>query len=271
MTDTDPSLIFTQRDAIAVIELNRPEKKNAIGLECLKLLDSYFERLSSESTVRALVITGRTHGVFSAGIDVHPEDPFIADMLAAIQNNDRKSLTTGFAFLQGVLTRLARLPFPTIAAINGLCYSGGLELALACDIRVASQDAVFCFQETRLGLIPDLGGTVRLQRLIGPGRAKELIFSSRKFSPQEAMTLGLVNHVFPKENFDMHLDRFIENLKKNSPAALKVVKEIIDSTHGLDETNALEIERIKAVDNLLSGQCIEGIAAFLEKRKPCWP
>jgi enoyl-CoA hydratase/carnithine racemase len=169
-----------------------------------------------------------------------------------------------------VLSKLAHLPFPTIAAINGLCYSGAVELAAACDIRVAREGAVICLQETRLGLIPDLGGTVRLAGLIGPGRAKDLIFTAREILPDEAKELGLINHIFPKENFKSQVIEYVKRITANSPSALRAVKEIINATAAMDEDEALKFEREKAAENALSEQCLEGIGAFLENREPRW-
>ena len=271
MTKNNAPLIYRKEKEIVFIEINRPEKKNAINFESWKSFDSYFDDLISSQGIRALVITGHPADIFSAGVDVTPTDTFISDMLQALQNQDNKKLVEGFAYIQSVLTKLARLTFPTIAAINGICYSGAAELALACDLRVAREDVVICFQETRLGLIPDLGGTVRLAKLVGPGRAKDLIFSGRKIDAKEAKQLGLVNHVFPKENFRSRVTEYVENITANAPMALRVVKEIIDSTISMDEDQALAFEREKAASNVLSGQCIEGITAFLEKRSPKWP
>ena len=271
MTENGAPLIYRKEKEIVFIEINRPEKKNAINFESWKSFDSHFDDLRSTERIRALVITGHPADIFSAGVDVTPSDKFIADMLQALQNQDNKKLVEGFAYIQSVLTKLARLTFPTIAAINGICYSGAAELALACDLRVAREDVVICFQEARLGLIPDLGGTVRLAKLVGPGRAKDLIFSGRKIDAKEAKQLGLVNHVFPKENFRSRVTEYVENITSNAPMALRVVKEIIDSTISMDEDQALAFEREKAASNVLSGQCIEGITAFLEKRSPKWP
>jgi enoyl-CoA hydratase len=271
MTKNNAPLIYRKEKEIVFIEINRPEKKNAINFDCWKSFDSYFDDLKSSQGIRALVITGHPADIFSAGVDVTPSDKFISDMFQALQNQDEKRLVEGFAYIQSVLTKLARLTFPTIAAINGICYSGAAELALACDLRVAREDVVICFQEARLGLIPDLGGTVRLAKLVGPGRAKDLIFSGRKIDAKEAKQLGLVNHVFPKENFRSRVTEYVENITANAPMALRVVKEIIDSTISMDEDQALAFEREKAASNVLSGQCIEGITAFLEKRSPKWP
>lgn len=270
MAENDAPLIYREENEIAFIEINRPEKKNAINFECWKLFDSYFDDLQSSQGIRALVITGHPADIFSAGVDVTPSDKFIMDMFQALQNEDKEKLVDGFAHIQGILTKLARLTFPTIAAINGICYSGAAELALACDLRVAKEGAVICFQETRLGLIPDLGGTVRLAKLVGPGRAKDLIFSARKIGAEEAKQLGLVNHIFPKENFRSLVTEYVESITANGPMALQVVKEIIDSTISMDEDQALAFEREKAASNVLSGQCIKGITAFLEKRSPKW-
>ncbi len=263
-------LLYDEKDGIAFIRMNRPDMKNAINSECWHLFEEYFQTLSSQSHIRALVITGTTPGIFSAGVDVHPSDPLISRLFTALQENNRKVVLEGIAYMQGVFTMLADLPFPTIAAINGICYSGGLELSLACDIRIASHDTVLCFQETRLGLIPDLGGTVRLARLVGPGRAKELIFSARKIDPDEALTMGLLNHVFLKKDFIRQVETYVNNLMTNGPQAINSVKHIVDAAMDISEKEALIVEKEQATINIMSGQCIEGIGAFLEKRAPKW-
>jgi len=248
MRENDP-LIYHEENGIATIEINRPEKKNAIGFECWQLFDRHFSDLKSNQRIRALVITGHPTDIFSAGVDVTPSDKFIMDMFQCLQNQDKEKLIEGFAHIQSILTNLAHLAFPTIAAINGICYSGAAELALACDIRVAKEGSVICFQETRLGLIPDLGGAVRLAKLVGPGCAKDLIFSARKIIAEEAKQLGLVNHVFPKENFRSRVTEYVKSITANGPMALRVVKEIVDSTLSMDEDQALALEREKGHRN----------------------
>jgi len=263
-------LIFREEGEVAVIEINRPEKKNALNFKCWQLLDRYCDQLLDNHQIRALVITGRPDNIFSAGVDVTPTDPFIADMFQALQNRDKDKLVKGFANMQGVVSKLARLPVPTIAAINGLCYSGAVELAAACDIRVIKEGAVICLQEARLGLIPDFGGTVRLTKLVGPAAAKELILTARRILPDEAKSLGLVNHIFPEENFIFRVTEYVKSITVNAPKALEVVKEICDSTSTMEEADALKFERQRAAENILSEQCIEGISAFIEKRAPDW-
>ena len=270
MSQNNDPLIYREEGEIAFIEINRPDKKNALNFECWHLLDRYCDRLIDGNLIRALVITGYPDDIFSAGVDVTPTDPFIADMFAALQNRDKEKIVKGFADMQGVVSKLAHLPFPTVAAINGLCYSGAVELAAACDIRVIKEGAVICLQEVRLGLIPDFGGTVRLARLIGLSKAKELILTARKILPDEAKGLGLVSHIFPKENFKSCVIEYVKRITANGPKALQVVKEICDATTTMKEDEALEFERQRAAENVLSGQCIEGISAFLEKRAPKW-
>ncbi len=270
MPQTEDILIYREEDRIAFIEINRPERKNALNWECWQILDDYFDKLNTNKNVRALVITGHSEDLFSAGVDVTPTDKFIVDMFEFLRNKDKDKLVEGFAYIQGVLSKLAQLPFPTVAAINGECYSGAVELAVACDIRVAKEGAVICLQETRLGLIPDLGGTVRLAGLIGPGRAKDLIFTAREISADEAKELGLINHVFPRDNFRSHVVEYVKSITANSPGALRAVKEIINVIAAMDEDEALAFEREKAAENVLSEQCLEGIGAFLEKRPPKW-
>ena len=265
----DP-LIYRQEGEITFLEINRPDKKNALNYEFWQLLDSYCDRLIDDNQIRVLVITGRSADIFSAGVDVNPDDPFIAGMFKALQNRDKAKLVNGFADMQVVVSKLARLSIPTIAAINGLCYGGAVELAAACDIRVIKEEAVICLQEAQLGLIPDFGGTVRLTRLIGPARAKELIFTARKILPDEARELGLVSHIFPAEDFIGQVTEYVKSITANGPKALEVVKEICDTTFSMAENQALEFETERAAENILSGQCIEGISAVLEKRAPDW-
>lgn len=270
MARNSAPLIYREKEDIVFIEINRPGKKNAFNYECWQLFDRYFEKLMSKCKIRALVITGRTDDIFSAGFDVSPTDKFISDMFQALENGDKAKLVDGFAYIQTILSKLSHLPFPTVAAINGLCYGGGVELATACDIRVIREGAVMCLPETRLGLIPDIGGTVRLTKLIGPGRAKDLIFTGRQILPEEAKELGLVNHIFPKKEFQSQVIEYVKSIIANGPMALRVVKEIVDLTLTMNEVEALAFEREKAAENILSRQCIEGISAFLEKRPPKW-
>lgn len=189
-------------------------------------------------------------------------------MFHALQKKDKGLLVKNLEYIHTVLSTLETLPFPTIAAFNGDVYSGGIEFSLACDIRVAKEAIVIAFQETRLGLIPDLGGTIRLSRLLGPANAKDLIFSCRQIGPEEAKALGIVQQIFPADGFMAHVIDYASTLVSNSPRAIEAVKKIINTTYGMDLEEALEIERDEASETILSNQCIEGIGAFFEKRAP---
>ena len=270
MSPNNDPLSYHEEGEIAFLEINRPEMKNALNHACWQLFDKYCDRIIDDNKIRALVITGRPDDIFSAGVDVTPTDPFIGSMFEALQNRDKARIVKGFAEMQAVVSKLTRLPIPTVAAINGLCYGGAVELAAACDISVIKEGAVICLQEAQLGLIPDFGGTVRLTRLIGPARAKELIFTARRILPDEAKELGLVSHIFPGEDFIGHVIEYVKSITANAPKALAVVKEICDTTFTMAEKQALEFENERAAENVLSGQCIEGIGAFLEKRAPKW-
>ena len=270
MDEAPSPILFRRQNNIGIAQINRPEKMNTLNAQCWQRLDEILAESEKDASLGALVITGSGSNIFSAGADVNPEDPFIAKMFQALQNRDKDALTTNFKTVHDILERLARLSIPTIAALNGDAYSGGLELALACDIRTAKEGISMAFQESMLGLIPDLGGTVRLSRLIGPGRAKDLLFTCRKLDTPEALELGVIQHVFPGESFMDHVMEYVGSITRNSPKSLEAIKRIIRETHGAPMEKALAVERDQAAETILSGQCIEGITAFFTKRPPRW-
>ncbi|MFH1153103.1 MAG: enoyl-CoA hydratase-related protein [Pseudomonadota bacterium] len=271
MGNQTKELNFENKGCIGILEINRPGKKNAVNDLCWKQLEAILDDLEPRGVTRALIITGSGSEIFSAGVDVNPSDPLIAAMFQAIQSRESGVVEDNLARIHALLSRLSNLPVPTIAAFNGDAYSGGLELSLACDIRVARQGAFMAFQETRLGLIPDLGGTIRLSRLLGPGKAKDLIYSCRKISAHEAHAMGLIQHVFPDDDFMDHVLDYAQTLTANSPEAIAAVKTIIDTTWDMDMDQALAVERNRAARTIVTGQCIEGVGAFFENRTPVWP
>jgi enoyl-CoA hydratase/carnithine racemase len=264
-------MLYTRQGCAGILSINRPGKCNALNGRCWDQLESVLQGMEAGSDpARVLVITGSGQEFFCAGVDVNPSDPLIAAMFQALQDKDAGGLKTCLARIRSLLSRLENLSIPTVAAFNGDAFSGGLELSLACDIRLAREGAFLAFQETRLGLIPDLGGTVRLSRLLGPGRAKDLVLSCRKITAGQALAMGLVQHVFPDGNFLEHVLDHAESLAANSPAALAAVKEIVNAAGSLPLDQALELELDLAARTILSGQCIEGVGAFFEKRPPRW-
>jgi enoyl-CoA hydratase len=254
--DDEPSfehLGVSVDDGVAVITIDRPDALNALNGELLLELATAFDLLEGDLGVRALIVTGAGRS-FVAGADVTElaplDDPFAG----------RETSLGG----QDVMNTLAALPFPTIAAINGFALGGGLELALACDLRVASRGAKLGLPEVGLGLIPGYGGTQRLPRLIGHGRALDLILTGRHVPADEALQLGLVNRVVD-DALEGALALARQTLR-NAPIALGLAKEAM--VRGLDVTlpQGLEIEADLFGMAVTTSDMKEGTAAFLEKR-----
>lgn len=247
-------LTIAMEDGVAVVTIDRQAALNALNQDVLAELATAFEVAQTDVEVRALVLTGAGRA-FVAGADISElqrlSDPF-AGRDAALLGQD-------------VMNSLASLPFPTVAAINGFALGGGLELALAADMRVASSGAKLGLPEVGLGLIPGYGGTQRLPRLIGKGRALELIFTGRHVSADEALQMGLVNRVA-----DDALEAALELARmaaRNAPVSLGLAKEAV--VRGLEVTlpEGLEIEADLFGMVTTTNDMREGTAAFLEKRK----
>lgn len=193
MFKTD-KVLYQLKDSVAVITLNRPEKSNAFDGDVWLGLEETARKIKFSPAVRAAILTGAGR-VFCGGLDIQ------AALSEGITLGDR-TLRDGFETLQYISSIYAAyeaLPVPVIAAINGGCIGAGMELALACDIRIASGRAVFSIPEVVFGLVPDGGGTQRLPRIVGPGMAKELALTGRRIDAAEALRIGLVNHVYPEE------------------------------------------------------------------------
>jgi len=168
--------------------------------------------------------------------------------------------------LKGTLNALAALPVPTIAALNGVAYSGGAEISLCCDLRVMDASATICLQETRLGMMPDISGTVRLIQLVGRARALDLIYTARAVDSDEALALGLVNRIAPAGTCLQAALELAGDIAGNGPAALAGVKQVALHMDALEQ--ALAVEMDQAVSTILSGQPAEGIGAWMERRPP---
>jgi enoyl-CoA hydratase/carnithine racemase len=255
---------------IAVLTLDRPERKNALSHALLEELRGACATLAADAGLRAVVLTGAGQA-FSAGADISPGNPEAARLLEAIEKRDLPALRAFAREMRTVLDGVAALPVPVIAAIEGVAYGGGAELSLACDLRVAAEGSVLCFSETRLGLMPDLGGTVRLRRLCGLGRAKDLIFTARKLSAAEALALGLVERAVPAgQALPMALE-IAGEMAARGPTAIRTVKRVLARSEGLPLEEALEVETDGAAEVFLSRDFFEGVQAFFEKRPPRWP
>ncbi|CAN9504719.1 unnamed protein product [Ophioblennius macclurei] len=246
---------------IVVVGINRPKAKNAISKNLVKLMFDVVEDIKKNNRVRSVIICSLVPGIFCAGADLkerakmHPSEvgPFVTKA-------------------RSLITELGNLPVPTIAAIDGAALGGGLEMALACDIRISSNNAKMGLVETRLAIIPGAGGTQRLPRSIGVSQAKELIFAARVVEGTEACRLGLVNHsVEQNESGDAAYLRALElarEINPQGPIAVRMAKLAINQGMEVDLSTGLAIEEACYAQVIPTKDRLEGLAAFKEKRRP---
>ena len=244
---------------IVRLGLDRAAAKNALGRQLLGEFREALAELRADRSARVVIVHSLVDGVFCAGADLKER----ATMTQPEVERFVKSLRAAF-------TELEDLPLPTIAAIEGAALGGGLELALACDLRVAGGAAKLGLPETGLAIIPGAGGTQRLPRLIGRSKAKELIFTGRRIGPDEAAALGLADHAVPA---GQALDKAMEIAREilpNGPVALRVAKTAVNRGLEVDREAGLAIERACYAEVIPTKDRLEGLAAFREKRKPVY-
>ncbi|MBA4396176.1 MAG: enoyl-CoA hydratase [Syntrophus sp. (in: bacteria)] len=260
-------VLLERDDSIAVLTFNRPEKHNTFNKKFWNDLNICLDDLEHKLP-RVVIVTGAGNRAFSAGFDINPDNPLVSSLVDAVMLGVRKPVEELIRFIRTSVDRLVTLPAPVIAAVNGLAYGGGAELAVRCDLRVADPGAVFSFSEMKLGLMPDHGGTVGLQRLVGTSRAVELILSGKKVSAAEAYKIGLVNQVSePGRCLDSALD-LAKSIAANGPRAVRASLAVLRRAGDLQAADALELESRHAVDLILSRECVEGIAAFMSGKQP---
>jgi enoyl-CoA hydratase len=244
-------------DAVATITLSRPEAYNAFNTDQLHALLSTFQRLADDPAVRCVILTGAGDKAFAAGADIKE----MAD----------KSPAEGLAFGElghAAMNALEALPQPTIAAVNGVALGGGCEISMACDIRLAGENAVFAQPEVTLGIPPGWGGTQRLTRLVGPGYAAELIFTGRRVKADEALRIGLVNAVYPADKLLSEAQALAGRIARNSPAALAAAKQAMKLALNGDTEAGLHHELELFGQAFGTPDQREGMHAFIEKRAP---
>jgi enoyl-CoA hydratase/carnithine racemase len=239
--------------------LDRPEARNALSGEVLEALDGVADELEGNPNVRAVVVTGAGDKAFCAG----------ADLKERLEMDDN-AVYGRIELINHVYYKWARLTRPTIAALNGSAYGGGLELALTCDFRVAVDTAEVGLTEVRLGIMPGAGGTQRLPRLIGLARAKEMIMLGRRVSARKALELGLLTEVCPAGpgQLEACVERLLAELAGCAPISVAKAKEAIDRGYDDEIDDALQIERQCYDVTLATEDRIEGLKAFAEKRPP---
>lgn len=254
---------FETQDHIALITLDRPEVHNAIDLDLSRELAETWVRFRDDADLWVAIVTGAGDKAFSAGADLRALGEFYRS-LTPLQRRHRAETQPGL----GGLTRNLEVWKPVIAAVNGYCFGGGLELALACDIRIASENAQFGLTETSWGIIPGAGGTQRLPRLVPVGVALEMIFTAKKIDAAEAYRIGLVNKVAPLAELMNTAMETANRICANAPLAVQTAKMAVWKGLEMPLADGLRLENTLGEPLRQSEDVQEGIAAFTEKRKP---
>ena len=248
-------VLYEQKGAVGIITINREKALNALNSTVLEEIDATLDGVDLEA-VRCLILTGAGQKSFVAGADI----------------GEMSTLTKaeGEAFGKkgnDVFRKLETFPIPVIAAVNGFALGGGCEISMSCDIRICSDNAVFGQPEVGLGITPGFGGTQRLARIVGPGMAKQMIYSARNIKADEALRIGLVNAVYPQEELMAAAEKLASTIAKNAPIAVRNCKKAINDGLEVDMDQAIVIEE------KLFGDCFEtedqkyGMAFFLDKNK----
>lgn len=242
---------------IRLLQINRPESANALSADVLHGLRHELEMVASDLDTRVVLITGSGTRAFCAGADLKERSKMTdEEVVKAVQ------------MIRETVTVLEQLPQPTIAVINGAAFGGGLELALACDFRLASTDALFGLTETSLGIIPGAGGTQRLPRLVGISKAKEMIFTAKRLTAEEALAIGLVDTVVPLPELLTTAQELAGKISLNAPIAIRLAKLAIHKGMQTDIATGILIEEMCYREIIQTMDRLEGLAAFNEKRKP---
>jgi len=252
------NILFGVEDGIATLTINRPQVLNALDDKTYAEIGVAADQIHRDDSIRALIITGAGRA-FVAGADIA--------FIRQLSGSEARYLsdTNGC-----IMRKLELLPVPVIAAINGPAFGGGCELALACDIRIASHEAQLGLPEVSLGVMPGCGGSLRLPALVGAGRAREMIYTAARISAEEAYRIGLVNHVYPADQLMSEARMLAERIMKNAPRSVEYAKYAIDQGLQMDINAGMRMEAD------MFGMCCatedknEGTQAFLDKRKPIY-
>jgi len=259
MTDQQPPPLTTLRtevaDRIGLLTLHRPHQLNALNAALLAEFAAVLDAWEADESVQGIVITGSGEKAFAAGADI-----------SEVAGWD---VSTGLAAeLQRLFDRLQEFPKPTLAAVNGVAMGGGLELAMSCDLRIAAEDARMGLPEVGLGVLPGAGGTQRLSRLVGPGRALEMILTGRALSAEQAEHWGLVTQVVPAADLLTTATETLGRVLAKGPLAVRLAKMVIGPGHDTDLRTGQLLEQLAQTLLYTTEDKAEGTAAFLEKRAP---
>jgi enoyl-CoA hydratase len=250
------NIIFGKENQIGFVTVNRPEVYNALNAALLAELGEVVEEIKKDPEIGVVILTGAGEKAFVSGADIG-EIPASNAILAWATSRDHQS----------ILNQLERLGKPSIAAINGYCLGGGLELAMACTLRIASENAKLGLPELGLGLVPGYGGTQRLLRLVGKGKALEMILTAKAIDAQEAYRIGLINHVVSQTELIPKAKQMAESILKNGPTAIRLAMDLL--LRGLDMSldHSMAFESAMTSVSLMSDEAAQRLKAFLEKKK----
>lgn len=248
------TITFERQGYIGLLTINRPKAMNAFNNELITEVYVCLETLMT-TDIRCLIVTGAGDKAFVAGADIREMQHLSPTQAAAFSRAGN-----------AVMAKLENFPVPIIAAINGYAMGGGCELALSCDIRMASDNAVFAFPEVGLGIIPGFGGAQRLARIIGIGKAKEWVYTTNRVSAQEAYRVGLVNEVFPQAELLGKCFEMAEKIASNAPTAVRVAKDVINKSMGMELDQSYGLEVLPFSSCFLTDDRQMAMDAFVEKR-----
>jgi enoyl-CoA hydratase/carnithine racemase len=250
-------LKVTRHDSTEVVELHRPERMNALSLAQLDELQEELARVDEDSEVRVVILAG-SERAFSTGVDLNE----------ALEASGIGESLRYLARFRRINTAIETLSKPVLAAIRGYCLTGGLELAMACDLRFASEDAQFGVTSSRIGSVAGMGGTQRLPRLVGPSRAKDLLMTARFIGAREALEIGLVDRVVPAEQLLEEALAWAALCAERAPLSVWLAKYAVNVGLNLDLRSALDLEALLTTLAFGTEDKAEGMRAFLEKRPP---
>ncbi|MEA2511145.1 MAG: hypothetical protein QOJ59_632 [Thermomicrobiales bacterium] len=255
----EQTVLIERTGEIATVTMNRPDARNALSRQLGADLLTALTDLSRDEQLRALILTGAGERAFCAGAD-----------LIERRTLTSAELTTHTESINAVCDALAGFPVPTFAAIRGFALAGGAELAIACDLRIAGEDAVLGFPEVKIGVFPGAGGVVRLPRLVGAGAARDLRYTGRKVAADEALRIGLVDRIVPSAQVLAVARALADEIAANAPLAVRAVKRALMESSGLAESDAHRVVARHRRPLDATADYEEGLAAFAERRRPAF-
>ncbi len=261
-------LLGEKQGRVYLLTLNRPEKRNAMPFEWLPQICEMVEAQITDADIRCIVLRGAGE-VFSAGVDFNSLGMLVGRFMADHAAGGA-SIRADIHQYQQYLNRLESIEIPIICAMHKRVFGMAMELALACDIRLMSDDCRWCMPELRFGLVADLGGTARLSRIVGPARAMEVLMTGREYDAEKAMAWGLVNDIFPEEKLHEEAMRLAADISKMAPMAVGATKRIVK--RGLDQDLMSQLDMEAGLQSILirTEDFQEGVKALMEKRDPQW-